>query len=367
MHKIKELLKAVKIRLGVIIISAAVIALFELLKYNYGLMSFAARKIVMPLHHALARINGTFDVSAAALLISAFTVVCTSYMIVETVLIIKRPERLNRLFRMVCTALSAGLAVYAGFCLMWGVYYYRTDFIGDSGFSDEPVSVEQLYSVTEFFAAKLNEYSGKVDRTDEGIYCGSRDEIISKSDRVFAPLEARLDIFKGPAVKAKAFMFSRIMSALDFTGFFFPFTAEANVNIHFPPSLLASTVAHELSHQRGIAREQDANFTAVLACLEFGDCDYVYSGAMLAYIHLGNALYSANYELWKEIYLSLDECVRKDLEYNNLYWQQFEAPVKKAANTVYEGFLQSYNQNMGLRSYGACVDLLVNYYYSSEN
>ena len=31
-------------------------------------------------------------------------------------------------------------------------------------------------------------------------------------------------------------------------------------------------------------------------------------------------------------------------------------------NTVYEGFLQSYEQTLGLRSYGACVDLLVNYY-----
>ena len=57
------------------------------------------------------------------------------------------------------------------------------------------------------------------------------------------------------------------MSYLDFTGFFFPFTAEANVNTDFPGALFASTIAHELSHQRGVAREQEANFTAVLACL----------------------------------------------------------------------------------------------------
>ena len=33
-----------------------------------------------------------------------------------------------------------------------------------------------------------------------------------------------------------------------------------------------------------------------------------------------------------------------------------------ATNTVYEGFLQSYEQTLGMRSYGACVDLLVSYY-----
>ena len=39
--------------------------------------------------------------------------------------------------------------------------------------------------------------------------------------------------------------------------------------------------------------------------------------------------------------------------------------MQKASNTVYEGFLQSYDQELGLKSYGACVDLLVNYYYEA--
>ena len=73
-----------------------------------------------------------------------------------------------------------------------------------------------------------------------------------------------------------------MMSYTNFTGFFFPFTAEANVNTDFPPALFASTVAHELSHQRGVAKEQEANFTAVLASLYYGDADYCYSSCLLA-------------------------------------------------------------------------------------
>ena len=65
----------------------------------------------------------------------------------------------------------------------------------------------------------------------------------------------------------------------------------------------------------------------------------------------------------REIYLSLDENVRRDLEYRRAYWRRFDTPVRSVSNTVYEGFLQSYDQELGLRSYGACVDLLVNYYY----
>jgi hypothetical protein len=152
------------------------------------------------------------------------------------------------------------------------------------------------------------------------------------------------------------------MSYVDFTGFFFPFTAEANVNMETPSAYFASTVAHELAHQRGVAREQEANFAAVLASLAYGDPDYVYSAAILAYTHLGNALYGADREAWETIFESLSEDVLRDILSRREYWAQFDTPVQTASNTVYEGFLHSYDQTLGLKSYGACVDLLVAYY-----
>ena len=75
--------------------------------------------------------------------------------------------------------------------------------------------------------------------------------------------------------------------------------------------------------------------------------------------------YDADYEKWEEIYKGLDEKVLADLKANREYWQRFDTPVQKASNTVYENFLYSYNQDLGLKSYGACVDLLVNYYYDT--
>ena len=177
-------------------------------------------------------------------------------------------------------------------------------------------------------------------------------------------LERDFPCLKGPDIRAKGLRFSRILSYMDFTGFFFPFTAEANLNTDFPPGLFASTVAHELAHQRGVAKEQEANFVAVLACLDYGDVDYCYSACMLAYTHLGNALYGADYDAWYMVYSGLDERVKLDFAANRAYWAQFETPVQTVSTTVYENFLQSYDQHLGMKSYGACVDLLVNYYYN---
>ena len=49
----------------------------------------------------------------------------------------------------------------------------------------------------------------------------------------------------------KAISCSTALSAMDFTGFYFPFTGEANLNVDCPASFLPSTIVHEMAHQRG--------------------------------------------------------------------------------------------------------------------
>ncbi len=348
-------------------VSAALILLHLLTRDNHALMVWVSERLVRPVHRALAVLNDHLPFSVAELLIGLAVIAVLVYIIYTIIKLIRCGGRLKRLYAAVINLLAAGLAVYAGFCMLWGVYYYGDDFMTRSGLKNDNISVEQLETVTEYFVALVNEYSSQVPRDADGNYVADRDAILRRSNEVYANVEETLPCLSGPAVRAKGVYFSRVMSYTDFTGFFFPFTAEANVNTDFPPALFASTVAHELAHQRGVAKEQEANFAAVLASLEYGDAEYCYSACMLAYTHLGNALYSADYDAWKSIYLTLNEDVRRDFAANREYWAQFETPVQKVSNTVYEGFLHSYDQTMGLKSYGACVDLLVNYYYEQAS
>ena len=348
-------------------VSAALILLHLLTRDNHALMVWVSERLVRPVHRALAVLNDHLPFSVAELLIGLAVIAVLVYIIYTIIKLIRCGGRLKRLYAAVINLLAAGLAVYAGFCMLWGVYYYGDDFMTRSGLKNDNISVEQLETVTEYFVALVNEYSSQVPRDADGNYVADRDAILRRSNEVYANVEETLPCLSGPAVRAKGVYFSRVMSYTDFTGFFFPFTAEANVNTDFPPALFASTVAHELAHQRGVAKEQEANFAAVLASLEYGDAEYCYSACMLAYTHLGNALYSADYDAWKSIYLTLNEDVRRDFAANREYWAQFVTPVQKVSNTVYEGFLHSYDQTMGLKSYGACVDLLVNYYYEQAS
>ena len=182
------------------------------------------------------------------------------------------------------------------------------------------------------------------------------------SPDIYGGAEQIFPCLAAPAVRAKPVLLSRLLSYIRYTGFFFPYTAEANLNADSPACLLPSTIAHELAHLRGVAREDEANFCAVVACMESGDEDYRYSGALLAYIYLGNALYSADYDAWREVYSTLSENVRADLRANNAYWAQFRGVVSKVSDTVYDGFLKSNGDTDGSKSYGVVTDLLVAYF-----
>lgn len=340
---------------------AGLVGLFLALRHDRALMRRLSAHLVQPLHHRLALLTAALPFSLAewlyALVIGGVLVYITSEL-----LRLRRPGRAARLWRMGVRLLALSLDVYALFCLLWGVYYYGDDFIARSGLETGAVTAEELELVTLYFADRLNGYSAMVPRDGAGLCRTDRRSVLDRSPRLFREAALRYPTLSGPEVPVKGMFFSRIMSYMDFTGFFCPFTAEANVNMDFPEALFAATVAHELSHQRGVAKEQEANFVAVLASLESGDADFCYSACLLAYIHLANALADTDPAAWRMIHAGLREEVKADLRASGEYWAELETPVQTVTETVYEGFLQSYEQTLGMRSYGACVELLVAHY-----
>ena len=365
-EKIKNGLRAwyrlCPIRHTLILVSAVLIFLHLLTRPFRALNVWLSARMVRPAHVWLSEKCANVSFSVAELLIALLVLGLLWYLLHQLSALFRQPKFFLRLYRTLTALLALGLTVYAGFSLLWGVYYYGDDFIAQSGLKNDPVSIRQLERVTWYFADMANTYADRVPRGEDGQYRGDRAALLDKTPEVYRETAALYPCLDGPERRVKGVFCSRVMSYLDFTGFFFPFTGEANVNTDFPLPLFAATAAHELAHQRGVAKEQEANFCAVLACLNYGDPEYVYSAALLAYTHLGNALHSANREAWERIYSRLDESVRADLAAGTAYWAQFNTPVQAASNKVYEGFLQSYDQRLGLKSYGACVDMLVNYY-----
>ena len=150
------------------------------------------------------------------------------------------------------------------------------------------------------------------------------------------------------------------MSYTEITGIFFPFTLEANVNTSIPDFAIPYTMCHELTHLRGFMREDEANFIAYLACVEYDDIEFQYCGTMLALIHASNALYEQDRILYDEVRTTYGEGVLQDFKANNTYWSKYEDTViSTVSNQMNDSYLKANNQKDGVQSYGRMVDLLL--------
>jgi hypothetical protein len=149
------------------------------------------------------------------------------------------------------------------------------------------------------------------------------------------------------------------MSYTGITGVYFPFTGEANVNVSVPDSDIPATSCHEMAHQRGFAREDEANYIAYLTCKMHPDVDFQYSGTLLALIETTNALYNQDPSAFKELRSKYSDGLIRDLGAINEYWEHYEGPVNEVSNKINDAYLKANNQSDGVQSYGRMVDLLL--------
>lgn len=342
----------------------AVLGLYLALRHDRGLMNGFADRITTPLKGALGRLCALTSLSVMELLYVLAGAAALVYVVGSVIAVVKaRGRRGQRAYGALLLAADVCLTVYALFCLMWGVNYWTDSFQDRSGITAQPVAAEDLEAVTAYFAQQLADTADSVPRDENGVYAVPKEQILAESRLVYGGVTEQFPFLDFRDTGVKAVRCSRFMSIMGFTGVYFACIGESNVNVDSPACLLPSTVAHELAHQRGIAWEQECNFLGVLASVTSGMPDYVYSGWLLGFIHLGNALYETDPEAYWAIRNALPETVSADLRDNNAYWDQFrDNVVEKVSDTVYDAALKSYGDTNGMKSYSMVVELLVAYY-----
>ena len=126
-------------------------------------------------------------------------------------------------------------------------------------------------------------------------------------------------------------------------------------------------MAHEMAHQRGIAREDEANFVAFLVCLESEDSYIRYSAYLNLFDYLSSSLYRADKEAYKEVYLSLPEnIIAEKAAYSRFYEKYKDNVFSDISDSVNNSYLVSQGQTSGTASYGLVTELAVAYLLKSE-
>ena len=317
---------------------ALLMGLFVLCRGNRGWMNALTTNFTEPLKRGIARLTYSVSFSVAemvyitAILVGVLLLPCAVRALVQS-----RKKWLT-LYGMVLGAVCAGLTVYVGLTLLWGVNYYADSFQDKSGIYAREASVEELEELTAIMAAGVIESCDDVRRDETGLFAESREALFAAAPSIYAHVYDRFPFLEQADCVPKALVFSEPFSAMDFTGFFFPFTGEANLNVHCPAMYLGSTIVHEMAHLRGIASEQECNFLAVVASTASDEPAYRYAGWLLGFVYTANALYRVDREAWKAIRATLPEEVNADLRYHSDYWAAYEGPIYEAASNAYDSF-----------------------------
>ena len=354
-----------KRHMGVHIWALGVLALFGV--YWYGISSRRAANAVSNLTQAVkdgyARLWYLFPFSVVEWFYAAFIVGVIVWLAVLFHRLRTGKGRRGQIayggvLGLACLCLTA----YGLYCVGWGVNYYADGFQEKSGVYAQPVTEDELERVAVLFSEKLGETAGQVDRDENGVFAVDRDSIFAYSPHIYENITREFPFLERVDRVPKKMLFSRLFSAMNFTGFYSPYTGESNLNVDSPACLLPANISHELAHQRGIASEQECNFLAIAAATASDNAVYQYSGYLMGYIQLSNALYRADRDRWEAVYETLPDVVLADLRYHSAYWAQFDGLTARVSTKIYDTSLRSYGQTAGIQSYGTVVDLLVAYY-----
>ncbi len=359
--------KALSIRriwfwMGSFTIPLSLMILFSELKNDPSLMTGWVFGVMAPMERLLGRMWSVFPFSAAEALTVLFLAGNVVWL-VRAVIAVVRQRELLPLLRRLAALTAAWLWLWAGLCWLWNAAYYIPAFAQREGLDASPCSVEELAAVTEYFARQAAVLAPQVPRDADGHFAERLPNCFDRGLAVYQNIAGSFPSLDVKPVKAKPLLFSRLQSILGFTGIYFPFTGEANVNVDAPACLVPATIAHEMSHQRMVASELEANFVGIAACISCDDVVFQYSGYLMGLINLCNALYSVSPDAWHDIAgRTFSRELSIDWQDNNAYWAALKSPAEDVAGDMYDTFLKSNDQELGIQSYGACVDLLVSYY-----
>lgn len=254
------------------------------------------------------------------------------------------------------------------FVIFAGVNYYRYPFNKINNMVVVDSSLDDLYGLNMELTNQAYDLREQLELyteyiNEEGVFefaSESWDTLTNPLNDAFVNLSIDYPILKGNYGSPKQVLSSKIMSRMETTGIYWPFTLEANINVHAPDYTIPSTMAHEMAHLRGFMREDEANFIAYLACIYSDELVFNYSGVMLALSLAGNALYREDKELYAKTREYFNEGMTADLRDKSVYWKQFDDTVISTVSTkMNDTYLKANNQKDGVKSYGRMVDLLL--------
>ncbi|NLY45648.1 MAG: DUF3810 domain-containing protein [Tissierella sp.] len=284
------------------------------------------------------------------------------FIIIAIITIILKPGFiLNNPRKIFHYAIRLLASVYVLFYFLWGFNYFRQDYLILANINHSPTTYSELKELTAIMIEKTNEMRELLPEDENGILLIEENlqQLGNIANDGFKNYKVGDIDLGGKYGRIKPVFLSKYMSYTGITGIYIPFTSEPTINTDIPNQSLLSTISHEMAHQRGFAKEDEANFIAYKANINNPDERFQYSGYYLAMNYLMNEVYIESRDDYMLLYTELSDSVKRDLEFAGEYWKTKEGRLRKSVNNMNDTYLKANNQEDGVRSYNGVVRLLL--------
>lgn len=268
-------------------------------------------------------------------------------------------------FKVYARILICSLAfIYFSYVFIFESSYSRITLAKAHGLETVEMSAENVSLALESVALELEKISDEIPYikgkpTSSGMSFNElSDEVLTAAKKA----SEKYSFYQPFVFRAKPIAFSRPLVYTGISGIYTFFTGESNVNTEFSHYSLPFTIAHEYSHQMGIGSERDAEFSALLICLESDNPYIKYSAYSQVAITLSNLLFTLDEEEFYQRFSTLPESLVSDIYFSSLDHQRYsETLFDEIATTLNDTYL-SLSGDEGVISYNLSAQLYVAYF-----
>lgn len=283
------------------------------------------------------------------------------------------------LVRRMRRSIAEGIRYFVGFLSLLSLVFttllfgYNAGYYGEGveakvNFERKDLSQKELYDTALALIDEINEVLPEVyyPRNTYSSMTFSYAELNEKLNAAYDTLSDQYPDFQRMYSNTKPVMLSEPWTYTHISGVYTFFTGEANVNTNYPDFIMVSSAAHEMAHQRGITKEDEANFTAFLVC-SLSDDPYIrYCGYADVLNDVMSKLTSSP-ELYNDARAKMPaELKREYTSYSEFFDQYRENVAASVSTAVNNAYITSHNQPAGVKSYGLVVDLVAAYMLYAE-
>ncbi len=264
------------------------------------------------------------------------------------------------------------LWIYIIFNLIWGWNYHRKGLDHQLQLPTGSYSSSEVKQVMKEVIIKLNE-NRKLISIDTILPERSFKALASQAAKSYESAANDFPFLEYTNISIKKSMYSKAAEYFGFSGYYNPFTGEAQLRTHLPEIMKPFILCHEIGHQVGYAKENEASFAGYLAASYSNDAYFRYSVYLDIYSSVQSKLMFTSFDegdttvisLLKHYNQQLDTLVRYDRKMIREFFRRnrthFSENMSFAVMAMYEQYLKANAQTAGLKSYDDVVSLLIAY------